>query len=525
MERSMTRRQFVATGAGLTLATGVGAAKDRVEGRPGQASTGSAHPPNVLVIHVDQHRMDCLGAYGNADIQTPNIDALAADGVRFDNSFCPFPVCTPSRYSLLSGRYVHQHRGWTNHSTLLPGTETFPAILKRAGYKTKAVGKMHFTPTYLDLGFEEMALSEQNGPGRWDDDYHRQLRAHDLVDYNDLEDQEREFRADARPEYWEHFGALPSNLPREWHSTTWIGDRAVETLDEWGPSRRLLMAGFIKPHHPFDPPQEFCDAYNPDALSLLPGWSEACFPHDQALSKGYFPNADLTEASLRRVMAYYYASIQHIDRQVGRMIEVLKRKGLYDDTLIIFTSDHGEYMGYHHMILKGNHMYEPLVKVPLIIKYPSGRDRGTASQALVSNVDVAPTILSQAGCTPADTMHGLDLARDTEGRDMVFAESRRGRSAMVRTKQYKLLLGHPKQQALFYDLEKDPVETTNRHDDPAYRDQVEALTKAITAWRSFDNLPETYLDENAPIIDQSNVPSRDDDHRETIIAYCRDKMH
>jgi arylsulfatase A-like enzyme len=128
--------------------------------------------PNILILHADQHRYDCLGAYGNPNVQTPSIDALAADGIRFENSFCPFPVCTPSRYSLLSSQYVRQHLGWTNHCTVPPGIPTFPRLLRDAGYRTKAVGKMHFTPTYLDVGFEEMLLAEQDGPGRFDDDYH-----------------------------------------------------------------------------------------------------------------------------------------------------------------------------------------------------------------------------------------------------------------------------------------------------------------------------------------------------------------
>ncbi len=130
---------------------------------------------NILLIHADQHRSDCIGAYGNTDIKTPNIDTIANDGVLYKNSFCTFPVCTPSRYSLLSGLYVHQHMGWSNHCTLPPAIETFPRILKNNGYNTKAVGKMHFTPTYSDVGFEEMELAEQNGPGRYDDDYHRYL--------------------------------------------------------------------------------------------------------------------------------------------------------------------------------------------------------------------------------------------------------------------------------------------------------------------------------------------------------------
>lgn len=517
--KRISRRQFVAGSAALTLTGAVAAASQKAEETSGQG----AHP-NILIIHVDQHRMDCLGAYGNRDIRTPNIDGLATAGVRFNNSFCPFPVCTPSRYSLISGRYVHEHRGWTNHSTLCPGTDTFAAILKAAGYKTKAVGKMHFTPTYLDLGFEEMVLSEQNGPGRWDDDYHRELRRLGLVDRNDLEDQLREYRKEARPEYWKTLGALASNLPLEHHATQWTGDRAVETLEGWGASGHLLMVGFIKPHHPFDPPKAWCDAYNPDRLTLLPGWTEQCFPRDLELSKGYFPNKDLTEPALRRVMAYYYASIEHIDQQVGRMIETLKRKGFYENALVIYTSDHGEYMGFHHMLLKGNYMYDPLVKVPLVVKYPGGKQKGIVSQALVSNVDLAPTILKQADCRPAAGMHGLDLASNLAGRDLVFAESRRGNHAMARSRTRKLILCPRKQQGFFYDLEKDPLETTNRYDDPAYSEEVQAFTAAIERWRGFDDLPDMYLDEDAPAIDQPNVPSRQDDHREVMIAYCRERM-
>ena len=114
---------------------------------PLSAAAPTTDRPNVLVLHVDQLRIDCLGAYGNPDVKTPNIDQLATDGVRYTNSFCAFPVCTPSRYSLLSGRYVHQHAGWDNRSTLAPEIATFPKVLREAAYHTKAVGKMHATPT------------------------------------------------------------------------------------------------------------------------------------------------------------------------------------------------------------------------------------------------------------------------------------------------------------------------------------------------------------------------------------------
>ena len=119
----------------------------------------------MLIIHVDQLRFDCLGVCGNRDVKTPNLDRLAADGVRYVNSFCEFPVCTPSRYTLISGRPTFEHRAWDNRCTLAPAINTFPKIFRAAGYRTKAVGKMHYTPTYLDVGFEEMVLAEQDGPG------------------------------------------------------------------------------------------------------------------------------------------------------------------------------------------------------------------------------------------------------------------------------------------------------------------------------------------------------------------------
>ncbi|HOH31532.1 MAG TPA: sulfatase-like hydrolase/transferase, partial [Candidatus Hydrogenedentes bacterium] len=444
--------------------------------------------------------------------------------MRFENSFCPYPVCTPSRYSLLSGRYVHEHRGSNNHCTLAPDIATFPRLLRDAGYKTRSVGKMHFTPTYLDVGFEEMCLAEQDGPGRWDDDYHRALMREGLVDFNDLEDQRDEYRTRARQEYGDAFGALPSNLPEAWHTTTWIGDRAAEALEGWTGGGNLLMAGFVKPHHPFDPPKLWQDAYDPDKLTLLPGWTETCFEHDLNLHRGYFPHEKLTESALRRIMAYYYATIEQIDAQVGRMVAILKRKGLYDTTMILYTSDHGEYMGFHHMLLKGNHMYDPLAKVPLLIKYPesapgiAGEKRRGISNALVTNLDVAPTVLFQAGIPPADIMRGNNLAAPGPEREMVFCECGRGR-VMSRTRTHKLLLDQVRNEALFFDLEADPLEMKDLSSDRDNRAEMRRHRKAIKEWRPFEQMPEPYLDENAPVIDRPNVPPRDLSHRPGIIAY------
>jgi arylsulfatase A-like enzyme len=514
MQAAISRRAFMAASAGATLAAAAGRAEE------------TPATPHVLVIHTDQHRWDCLGAYGHPDVKTPHIDALAAEGVRFDNHFCPYPVCTPSRYSMLSGQYVFQHGGHSNHCTLTPGTPTFATVLRDAGYNTAAVGKMHFAPTYLDVGFDQMLLAEQDGPGRWDDDYHRALKEAGLVDRNDLEDQRQEYRGKARERYWETFGAMPSNLPEEWHSTTWIAGRALEQLEGWSHEKPgLLMAGFIKPHHPFDPPQEWADRYDPDALTILPGWTEEPLTRDLQVNGGYFPHPKLSEPALRMAMAYYYATISQIDYHVGRMVELLKKKGLYDDTLILFTSDHGEYLGFHHLLLKGNHLYDPVVKVPLIIKYPKGRDAGRVSDDLVSNVDVAPTILAAASLPIPEGMRGRDLRGDAPARDTVFAEGRAGKHVMLRSKTRKLILNDVPEESLFFDLETDPMEISSLLEDPAREEEVAILRETLAEdWRLPGQLPRPPLDHDAPCIDAPNVPPPGNRHRQSIAEYYEAMM-
>jgi len=480
--------------------------------------------PNILLVHADQHRADCLGAAGNPDVQTPNIDALAAEGVRYENSFCPYPVCTPSRYSLLCGLYVRQHLGWTNHCTLPPAIPTLPRALRDTGYQTAAVGKMHFTPTYLDVGFETMRLAEQDGPGRFDDDYHRWLQAEGLVDRLDLIDQRKEYRDLAPDVYWETVGALRSDLDEAHHSTTWIAERALEVLDGWAGGEHMLMVGFVKPHHPFDPPAPWDEMYDPQALTLLPGWLNEPPARDVQRSAGYFRHAELTEAQVRRAMAYYYATLSQIDHHVGRMVDLLRRRGLYENTLIVYTSDHGDYMGFHHLLLKGGTMYDPLVKVPLIIKWPGQARAGGVTRALVNNLDVAPTLLRAAGCAVPSTMQGLDLASPAAGRDAIFTEGWIGDETMVRTADGKLLWYREPSLSRFYDLRRDPLELEDRIDDPAYASQISDLREALMRWALYDARPPTYLDYAAPVAPADNVPPRGAGHAEALADYFARRM-
>ncbi len=518
LDKELDRRHFLKA-AGITIASPLIA-------RCQDAGGSAPSRPNILIIHTDEHRIECLGAYGNPDVKTPHIDRLASDGVRYDNSFCPFPVCTPSRYSLVCGQYVHDHRGWNNRSTLAADIPTFPRTLRAGGYRTKAVGKMHYTPTYLDVGFDEMALAEQDGPGRWDDDYHRYLMRRDLVDRNDLEDQlVREYRPHAPKEYWDTCGALVSNLPEEHHSTTWVAERAMETLDSWtADEAQLLMVGFIKPHHPFDPPAPWDRMYDPDQLTLLDGWTEKSLDRDLKFNRGYFPNDKLTEPVLRRVMAYYYATISQIDHHVGRMIHRLKDKGLYDNTLIVYTADHGDFMGFHHMLLKGNYMYDPVVKVPLIVKWPHSKHAGTVSRRMVNNIDLAPTLCRAARCRPAAQMVGQALQDEGDGHDLIFAEANGGRHVMARSRTRKLILAPPGRENLFFDLEKDPQELNNLYGSQRYQDEIQKMEAALSQWRSSEANPQPYLDHDAPTIRRPNVPPTDLSHREAIMDYYRQKM-
>lgn len=472
---------------------------------------------NVLVIQADQFRADCLGVAGNPDVRTPHLDRLAGDGVRYRDAHCPFPVCTPSRYSLLTGLHVRQHGGWTNHCTLGPGIDTFPRALRRAGYRTAAVGKMHFTPTRLDVGYDHLALAEQDGPGRYDDDYHRELAAAGLAPVTDLVDQEREFRATAPAPYWDTYGSGRSNLPEEWHSTSWIGEQARRVLAGWTEAGdHLLHVSFVKPHHPFDPPAGWDEAYDPTTLTPLPGWTETIPAADQRHRREYFDYEPMDLPRLRQVMAHYYATITHLDHEVGRMLGLLRQRGLYDDTLIVFTADHGEYLGFHHLLLKDGPMYDPVVKVPLLVKFPGRQRVGETSDALVSLIDVAPTVLAACGLTPSTPLPGTDLTDPASRHDYVFAEDRRhGVAGMARTDRYKLLWSDAAGDALF-DLAADPYEFTNLVGDPAHGDQLRQMRAAAARWALHDATPPTYLDPAAP--QRGAVTSNDRAARQQLFA-------
>jgi arylsulfatase A-like enzyme len=476
---------------------------------------------------TDQHRFDALGCAGNPDVRTPNIDRIAREGVRYENAFCPYPICTPSRYSIFSGLYVHQHSAPNNDTTLDPSIPTWPKVLRAAGYRTAAVGKMHMLPTYLDIGFDEMDLAEQAGDGRWDDDYHRYLMQHDLADITDIEDQVREFNEHMRPEYIQSKGCLPCNLDEPHDHTTWIGNRAIERISHWGShAPSALCVSFIRPHHPMNPPQPWADMYDPNRIQLLPGYTEAPLERNTAYHRGWRQQAagGLSEANIRLATARYYGSISQIDAQVGRLIAELQARGLYDNTMIVFTADHGEYMGYQHLIGKLNYLYDPLVKVPLIIRQPRGSTSAEVRSRQVSLIDLAPTICSAAGLSMPTPTPGVDLTRPDAGHDRIFCQFL-AHTIMVRTADHKLIRSRKQGcESLFFDLRHDPYEQRTRMADPGCAEEVKGLSAAIDEWRPGGWDIRKHVDPSAPQIRQPNVPRDLESHRRRVKDYFGRKM-
>ena len=432
---------------------------------------------NVLVIFVDELRADALRMYGNSDIQMPNLDKLASNATVYDKHYCSFPVCTPSRYSHFSGLFANQHGVWTNKGTLRTQIATYPRLLKEAGYHTAVVGKMHCSPTYLDMGFDDMLLCEQDGDGRFEDDYHLDLYKSGLADIDDLIDQRAEYRQHASASYFASFGCSVSNLPLESHSTSWITKKAVERIRKWRASGEFLFVSYVKPHHPFDPPERYIRMYDGSDLNILPGYTDEVPSFDYSYDRGYFDNATLSKDVLKKMTLYYYASLSHIDEGIGEMINVLKERGMFDDTEIIFTSDHGDYMGYHHMALKQNHMYEPLMRIPLLIKHPN-QTIPERNECHSDNTQIAAAILSSQGLAYPACMNDTPLDADSEYLYGLYRHMHDGRQEdayMIRDGRFKLLVTDSVHDIALFDLANDSFELNDIARKPEHKDRIQDM--------------------------------------------------
>ena len=434
--------------------------------------------PNILWFCTDQQRFDTIAALGNPHIRTPNLNRLVAEGVAFSHAYCQSPICTPSRASFLTGMYPSSVHGCMNGNDLwADAAPLVTKLLAEAGYDCGLAGKLH------------LAGAHGRVEPRGDDGYRVFHWSHDP---RDIWPQGHAYAEWLRglgrdPDYMINH---PAETPPELHQTTWCTDRAIDFMNETRDRPWLMSVNVFDPHAPFDPPQTHLDRYEPASLPgplFRPGDLVA-----QAKLAGtdfQNPGRDPESFQIREIMAAYYAMIELIDDNIGRLLDALEESGQRENTIVIFMSDHGEMLGDHGLLLKGCRFYEGLVRVPLIISWPGQVQQGLVSDALVELTDLAPTILEVCGLPVPERMQGKSLLPILTGqadpgrhRDFVRCEFYQALNpdhrpefegsyaTMIRDNRYKLVVYHGHDIGELFDLETDPGEFDNLWDDPAYAD-------------------------------------------------------
>ncbi|NMA66029.1 MAG: sulfatase-like hydrolase/transferase [Clostridiaceae bacterium] len=435
---------------------------------------------NILFLFPDQLRADFLGCYGADFINTPNIDTLCNEGIKYERAISPSPVCIPARASLLTGLNCIKTGVFNNDHWLRPdhdecGMKTWAQVLKENGYHTEAIGKMHFYPWDIGEGFEHRVIAEDKRHIYIKDDYYHYLKKHGYTKYHASEDKG----------YFENKGASVSRIPFEHQVDKWVGDRTCEFIENYNMDKPFaLMVGFPGPHCPYDPPADFADMYNPDDMpDSIPETIESMSFKQDCIEGNKLPwngvdYTEFTEQQKKKVRAHYSALITMVDQQVGRIIETLDKKGILNDTIIIFSSDHGDYLGDFGMIGK-KEFYEPATHIPLIVRHPDKREKLSVS-SIVSLTDLYATILSMAGLSydknNGDSVVLPELSETTTKREYLFAPSLAG--FMVAKGPYKYCRYYNGVNVLF-DIEKDPKEQINLIDDPAHQNVIKELDQIM----------------------------------------------
>jgi arylsulfatase len=451
--------------------------------------------PNIVFIMPDQLRHDFLSCYGASFIDTPNIDALCEQGIRYQNAYSEHPVCVPARASLLTGMNAVKTGVLDNGQYVRPdyqacGIQTWPELLAAEGYTTVATGKMHFYPWEKRFGFQERIIAEDKLWGFIEDDYFHFLheagnRKTSFVDV---------------PEYHQHHQACVSPLPWEYSVDHYVGRETERWIENYGGEDPFaMMVGFPGPHSPYDPAKEYAVFDPADMPEPIEGDSDdtemmsSVRQHPRsagsagsarsagsrkswyAVKNGQPPTRD-THLYQR---ACYAGLIAQIDLEVGRIVSALESKGILDNTVIIFSSDHGDYLGDHGLRGKGS-FYEGACHVPMIVRHPR-LDRSASSDDLVTLTDVTATMIGLAGrgvpsYVDSRPLPGLGLPGENP-RPYVFGALRNG--WMMYDGVWKLAK-YPGGTHLF-NLQEDPAEQKNRSADPDCADVFGRLDTALTS--------------------------------------------
>ncbi|SDS85210.1 sulfatase family protein [Microlunatus soli] len=458
--------------------------------------------PNIVFVITDQQRFDTIAALGYDHAVTPHLDRLTRRGTAFTHTFVTAPSCAPSRASLFTGVYPHTTGVLKNND---PWNHSWVELLAGAGYRCVNVGKMHTFPYETSVGFHERHVVENKDRSnpklpylmdQWD----KAFFARGLV----KPDRATKYRA--VPDYRERLGAFVWDAPDDLHADNFVGGLATHWLDSYpGEEPFFLQVGFPGPHPPYDPTQEHLDRLA-DAEIPLPYDSEqdrAGQPY--ALQDLRRDNLEVdhdavvhldhpTEDQVLRQRRHYLANVSMIDEQVGQIVDALERRGVLEDTVLIFTSDHGDCLNDHGHIQKWS-MYEPSVRVPAIVAGP-GIVADQQCDGLASLMDLGPTILELAGVTPPSWMEAESLlpalrGESWSGREYVFSEHARDMilqqtalMTMVRDHRYKHVEFVDHADGQLFDLDTDPHEENNLWDDPDHAAVRERMSRLIADWRA-----------------------------------------
>jgi choline-sulfatase len=461
----------------------------------------SSKPKNVVIIMSDQHRPTALSFLGNTPARTPNIDAFAATAVNFSNCYCSNPVCTPSRASLLTGLYTHNHGAFTNGTPWPFEHKTLAHMFGAAGYMSALIGKMHFVDAqthgfdyridfndwYQFLGPKTKLYAEElsqanSGSGMPQID--------DL--WRDFGDPWKDVREKDDRQGFVSFGRV-SKIPEEQQFDAFVARESIRFLKQHsGKQPFFLVTSFLRPHDPFMPSQRFADMFKAEDMQLPPSYGKvdlATVPAEvKASIERNRPTPELNNPeTARRHMAYYYANLAEMDDNVGKVLRTLRELNLENDTIVLYTSDHGEMLGDHKLWQKFQ-FYESSCRIPLLVRVP-GIAGGKTSKTVVSNVDIAATLAELAGVHPLKGKDSHSFAQDlrTPGttRDTtVFSEYnlRNPRAKyMVRRGDWKYNFYTHDTPELF-NLKDDPQELRNLALVPEFKAKAEELKAQLFAW-------------------------------------------
>ena len=483
-----------------------------MSGLPGQSVADQR--PNVLVLLSDQERYD-VSSPENDSVDTPNLDRMSREGIRFENAYTPISICTSARASLLTGQYPHAHGMLNNcheddaiEAELSDDAETYSELLAESGYRNLYAGKWHVgrDKTPEDYGFDVVASEDDHHDP--DNPAFREFQRRNGVDPAD---------AELRDEIYTDNGILVSaetTIPPEGTVTHYLAEKAIEAIERQRGSDEPfhLRLDFPGPHHPYVVPEPYASLYDPDEIEPWENFDDS-FEDKPSVHEAFVDYrgvSGLDWSDWSEAVSKYFGFVTFIDHQIGRVLDALEREGLADDTVVVHTADHGDFTGSHGQFNKGPMMYEEIHHVPLVVRWPQAVEGGSRSHDFVNLLDLMPTFLDLADVAIPDEVQGRSIMpllvddRPDDWPESLFAEYHGDEfglysQRMVREGQFKFVYNGPDVDE-FYDLKRDPHELENRIDDAEYETDVRRLQETLVAWMDETDdpirkwAPRTFLD-------------------------------